>query len=753
MAPDVLLPSLLTAAWLCPLVSFVALTLGSLRGLLDPGSGRMAAWLATGSILLSLILSLTALGSWLANHPPLAQSAFEADSSPPSYSGVWYTLISLGSWQAHLGYHIDALTVLLFALITLVAFCIHLYSFSYLAGEGNPQGVIDPNLTDSQGKPLNRPGRFGQFFQYLSFFCFGMLGLVLADNLLQLFAFWELVGAASYFLIGYYRERPAAAAAAKQAFLVNRIGDFGFLIALMALWSAVGTLTFADLPEQRGLLRQGSMMLARLAETPQATLGPAAVGYGTLLLAGFGILAGCAGKSAQFPLHLWLPNAMQGPSPVSALVHSATMVAAGVYLFARMLPLMPAEVLLVTAYLGAFTMLLGGVLALAATDIKRVLAFSTISQLGLMMMGLGVGAWQAALLHLVTHACFKALLFLGAGAVIHSCGTNDLLRMGGLGRVMPWTAAGVLIGGLALIGLGIPGIAFGTSGFYSKEALLVQISVFTAQNPGDVILSYAALAGAGLTGAYFFRLWYLAFSGEPRDGRVFSHAHPAPALMRWILGSLAVLSVGVAWSIPWAGWGVADLLAQARPAELRGETLATGVLWASFSIPGERASLGGSSHELIGWTALAITFLGVIVVSSVYLGQWPKAVSIDQHLAVATHALKHEFWWERWSERLLGGATRRVSLVIRWLDERVIDLGLQGLAWCVLAVARFDDLCDRRLIDRAVDGLSSWWYRFGLALRNLQTGQIRHYLLASAVATAALFLALSFLRSLWTNSD
>ena len=403
--------------------------------------------------------------------------------------------------------------------------------------------VTDHEVTLADGHHLHRPGRFCRFFQYLSLFCFSMLGLVVAGNIFMVFVFWELVGICSYFLIGFYVERKSASTAANKAFIVNRVGDFGMIIGLMALWGSLGTFAFGDTKGPDGKVEPGIFSQVRARENgfrlkptqklvreaapekieemlriiwmiqyatrnngthdgdwkPLPELSPEKqrelmeadvdkglaelygnnskhYGYGLLVIAGLGIFCGCIGKSAQFPLHVWLPDAMEGPTPVSALVHSATMVAAGVYLVGRFYPVFTPEVLIVIAACGCITLALGATIAITAVDIKRVLAYSTISQLGYMMLALGVGGWLAGLFHLITHAFFKSLLFLCSGSVIHSCHTNDMRRMGGLRKKMPITAYTMLVGCLAIGGAGIPFVV-GFSGYYSKDSIIAQALV------------------------------------------------------------------------------------------------------------------------------------------------------------------------------------------------------------------------------------------------------------------------------------
>jgi len=664
-----LLPLLLGWAVLLPLVSFFAILIfGSRMG----KAGEASAYIAVTAIVLAGVASFCSLGIWVATHwpedahhhgathsdpahgehahaahatasagnivrgqepsapadaPPPAgnseESPAEGDHHDPSgtqahagkpyYSGEFH-LPGIGPWvlgqfgdlRISINYYIDALTICMFCMVTLIATLIHFYAIGYMHEELHD--VTDHEVTLEDGRHLHRSGRFHRFFQYLSLFCFSMLGLVIAGNIAMVFVFWELVGICSYFLIGFYVERKSASTAANKAFIVNRVGDFGMIIGLMALWTGLGTFSFGDytytdadgaVRTQQGIFNlvrsgdvaeppDGMVLLAARHEVAAAAgaiggepdsdhlrevIGPKIsawrdgendanrrFGYGLLIVAGIGIFAGCVGKSAQFPLHVWLPDAMEGPTPVSALVHSATMVAAGVYLVGRFFPVFTPEVLLVIAVVGCITLLLAASIALTATDIKRVLAYSTVSQLGYMMLALGIGGWLAGMMHLITHAFFKSLLFMCSGSVIHAVHTNEMTQMGGLRKKMPVTAYTMLIGCLAIAGAGVPFIAslfgggaltgIGLSGFYSKDAILEQAFSFMHANDSAWagLFFLAATGGAVATSFYMFRLWFLTFASEPRDAARFAHAHESPPVMYLPLIILAVMAIAVAWS-------------------------------------------------------------------------------------------------------------------------------------------------------------------------------------------------------------
>jgi|GEM_PF-6230 len=631
LSPE-LLPKLLLIAVLLPLLSFFLILLFA------NSMGKSSALLATGAIGGAAVLSFVSfLFIWLPNHwpqgshhaeahaekghageahPTGAAAANEHDTTghvkseshdadhhghdahhaepPVHYTGEYYVLAQFGNLRIPISYYIDSLTVCMFCMVTLIATCIHFYAMGYMHDELHP--VTDHEVQLADGHELHRPGRFPRFFQALSLFCFSMLGLVLSGNIFMVFVFWELVGICSYFLIGFYVERKSASTAANKAFIVNRVGDFGMIIGLMALWSSLGTFAFGDIDynkdqqvaaDERGIFSQvrtpendfalETPFAMAAAESPvevnriivehenqpdgqasiQSEIASRNLGYWLLFVAGVGIFCGCIGKSAQFPLHVWLPDAMEGPTPVSALVHSATMVAAGVYLVGRFYPVFSPEVLLVIASVGCITLLIGATIAITATDIKRVLAYSTVSQLGYMMLALGVGGWAAGLMHLITHAFFKSLLFMCSGSVIHAVHTNDMRKMGGLWYKMPVTAITMLIGCLAIAGVGLP-FVIGFSGYYSKDAILEQAYLFAQQNQTaySAIFFVMAAGGAAITAFYMFRMWYLTFVGQPRHEHAYEHAHESPPVMFLPLVVLAVFAISVAWKFSLIGYGL-----------------------------------------------------------------------------------------------------------------------------------------------------------------------------------------------------
>ena len=408
----------------------------------------------------------------------------------PAAPEVAVNWLSVGPLQVDFGLHFDPLSLAMMLIVTGVASLIHIYSMGYMHD--------DP--------------AYSRFFASLSLFTFSMLGIVLANNFLQLFIFWELVGVSSYLLIGFWYEKASAADAAKKAFITNRLGDFGFILGILIVWATLHSLNLGELQNT-------------LKADPQALGALATIG-------GLLIFCGAVGKSAQFPLHVWLPDAMEGPTPVSALIHAATMVAAGVYMLCRVLFLLNPTTLQVIAYIGGFTALLAALIAVQQNDIKRILAYSTLSQLGYMVMAVGLGGPTPAMFHLTTHAFFKALLFLGAGSVILGVHhEQDIWKMGALRKKMPATFWTFLVGTLALAGL--PPL----SGFYSKDSILSQAMV-----RHNYLLFGLGVFVAMLTSFYMFRLVFVVFYGSAKSDDA-GHAHESPGVMVWPLRILAVLSL------------------------------------------------------------------------------------------------------------------------------------------------------------------------------------------------------------------
>jgi len=461
-----------TLIWI---VLFLPLAAAAAITLFTRGNPRLSAGLSIGAVIGSFALTIlfVAVAGWSPANPEV---------SPP-----W---LVAGDLKISFGLRLDTLSLLMTLVVTGVASAIHVYSWGYMEGDSG----------------------FARFFACLSLFTFSMLGIVLANNFVELFIFWELVGVSSYLLIGFWFEKPAAADAGKKAFLTNRLGDFGFLLGILMVWGLLGSLNLGVLQD-------------KILSNPDA-LGA----WG--LTAGLLIFCGAMGKSAQFPLHVWLPDAMEGPTPVSALIHAATMVAAGVYMLCRVIFLLNVPALNVIAWIGGFTALLAALIAVQQNDIKRILAYSTLSQLGYMVMAVGLQGPTPAMFHLVTHAFFKALLFLGAGSVILALHhEQDIWKMGGLRRKLPVTWWTFLVGTLALAGV------WPLSGFFSKDSILAQA---TARQ--NYPLFALGVFVAALTAFYMFRLVFVVFLGAGKSEAA-GHAHESPGVVTWPLRLLAVASL------------------------------------------------------------------------------------------------------------------------------------------------------------------------------------------------------------------
>ena len=660
--------------WLIP---FLPLLAAGVISLLGRPRRRWAAGLAIGALGASFILSCIAFGVTLGADAPVREE----------FNFTWF---ELGQTAVRLGFVLDPLAAVMLVMITLVGSLIFIYSVGYMAGDDN----------------------FTRFFCFLSLFAAAMLGLVIANSLLLLFICWELVGLASYLLIGFWFFKPSAAAAAKKAFLVTRLGDMGFLLGLLWLYGETGTLLFYD--DGQGCLEQ-----AALGRLVLFTTGGFAVATWIALL----IFCGAAGKSGQVPLHVWLPDAMEGPTPVSALIHAATMVAAGVFLVARVYPLMaidgvttagPSLALIVITWVGAITALFAAMIAVAQTDIKRILAYSTVSQLGFMMVGLGTGGVAVGMFHLITHAFFKALLFLGAGSVIHGCHEEqDIRAMGGLRKFMPVTFATYAVGMMAL-----SGVPLFFSGFWSKDAILHSAWEW----PLSRWPFYLASGAAVLTAFYMTRQVCYVFFGSYRGGAAHGQLpHESPRVMTVPLLVLACGAVllGVIGTPMWP-WFQHYLGAQPHAASEGGVLSVVLVMLLSTLIVA--AGIG------LGWW-----FYGRRPVTQAEAAD-PLEIRQPGLFAV----LREKFY----IDELYGATAVRLSLwsswAADWLD-RWIWGGLVSLAsYLTVGLAWFDRLFDEFLINLGFDQSCQSLRGSGRLLALWQNGQVQRYLRALALAVAVL---------------
>jgi len=617
------------AILLLPFGSFAVISLAALLGLTHPSThsassgqagpgravweARLSGYLTMAAIAASFLLSLWALDSVLQEDG--ARIGFDAHE--------W---VVVGPLRVDIGVTVDGLTAIMLIVVTSVSLLVQFYSQGYMGGD---------------------PG-YNRYYAFMSLFTGSMLGLVLASNILQLFVFWELVGLCSYLLIGFWFYRDSARRAATKAFVVTRIGDVGFLIAILLIWTQTDQLDIGQIQHLAATGMIGSSVITWFA---------------------LGLFAGAAGKSAQFPLHVWLPDAMEGPTPVSALIHAATMVVAGVYLVARFFPvfIVSEEAINAVVVVGAITAIMAASLAIVATDIKRVMAYSTISQLGYMMMALGVGAIGAAIFHLFTHAFFKALLFLGAGSVNHATGTFDMRKMGGLARFMPVTFLTTTVAGLALVGV------FPLAGFWSKDEILIEA---WAEKP---LIFWTALAGVFLTAVYVGRMLFLTFGGEYKGGEAPStgspsgasesakrtgqaEPHESPWVMLLPLVVLATLAATVGF-VNITG-GLSDVLEGWLPEETH-ELVAAGgfVLWISVA-------------------SVAVGLAGLGLAWAIYSRKAIRAEEVSAALEPVQVLLDRKYYLDELYESVIlkGVIMRGAASALHAWDRYVIDGLVNGLA-------------------------------------------------------------------------
>jgi NADH-quinone oxidoreductase subunit L len=597
---------------------------------------RLGGYITIASLLGSLGLSVWALMEVMAT----------PDHSLPVPAINW--VVIGGGFTIHLGLIVDSLTAVMLIVVTVVSLMVQIYSQGYMHGD---------------------PG-YHRYFAFMSLFTGSMLALVLADNLLFVYVFWEMVGLCSYLLIGFWFHRPSAANAAKKAFIVTRIGDFGFLAAILLLFFNTGTFDIAKL--------HSLAIAGTLAGT-------------TLTWAAIGIFAGAVGKSAQFPLHVWLPDAMEGPTPVSALIHAATMVAAGVFLVARTFPLFShsVEALTTVAVIGGFTAIFAASMGLVMTDIKRVLAYSTISQLGYMMLGLGAGGIAIGIFHLFNHAFFKALLFLGAGSVNHATGTFDMREMGGLRKVMPWTYATFLIASLSIAGI------WPLSGFWSKDEILA------ASLQNQPILFALAMITVFMTAFYMFRVVFLTFGGEYRGSGAEAHGQPheSPSVMVMPMVVLAILSVVSGF------WNVTGQFSAFMG---HGET--HGFIEGFFGI---------LAHSL-PWISLILAGLGILLAYAMYSAKWLSA----ERVGCIFKPLYTLFYRKYWFDELYENIIVKLALI------KGLFAGLQGF--------------DTYGVDGTVNGIASGAIATGKAIRKAHSGQLQLYGLFIGIGIIVIILCLYF---------
>ena len=721
---------------LCPLAAFSIFSLLSLTGRNSPRQDLIS----TAAMLIAFVCALLLFTT--------------ANPENPDHQTL--TWLPLESVDFSMGFYFDSVTAVMLLVVTIVSSLVHIFSIGYMHG--------DP--------------RYPRFFAYLSLFSFSMLFLVVSDNLLGIYIGWELVGLCSYLLIGFWFEKNSAADACKKAFLTTRVGDVGMFIGMMMLFAKFQTLA----------LYGEDGIFAAVAHLDAGDLT-------WLSIAGVLIFCGAVGKSAQVPLHTWLPDAMEGPTPVSALIHAATMVAAGVYLAARMFPLLTPDSSLAIAYIGGITALLAATIAIVRFDIKRVLAYSTISQLGYMMLAIGAGSYVAGLFHLTTHAFFKALLFLGSGSVIHAFHAShhahshnddhgqphgseaqfdsfgidpaqDMRHMGGLRRKMPVTFVTMLIATLS-----ISGVPYLFSGFWSKDAILVEV-LYRAMSWHSVhhyILFCTAALAAVITAFYMFRLIFMTFFGEPRNREMYDHVHESPKVMTVPLIILAILSFPILNTIVNKGFFENYVKTPEQPhvdpPKHARHSQSQGVLYAQAGLSDAYAAEDVHHHEDDHHAAVAhhnpthdkahnivIPLSFVIVILGIGLSAlfyyWKKISA--EAVAARFRPIYTLFWKKYYFDEFYNGAivafTVASSRIFGLFDLRVIDGIVNGIGFTVRELfSRLIGWFDNTFVDGLVNWVAQITLSVGGRIRRVQTGMIQNYLL---IILGGLVLLILIFRSL-----
>ncbi|MBC7913990.1 MAG: NADH-quinone oxidoreductase subunit L [Pyrinomonadaceae bacterium] len=604
----------------------------------------------------------------------------------------WFTI---GTTGFKVGVLLNNLSVLMMVLISAISLLVHVYSTKYMEGDNY----------------------LYRYWAYLGLFCFSMLGLVITDNLLLLYMFWELVGFSSYLLIGFWFTKVTAAKAAKKAFIMNRLGDLGFITGIMIVFSQFNTLDISLLFDQAGLVSQSYI------ENATWINGTHAMPAIWLTVAGLAFFFGAIAKSAQFPLHTWLPDAMAGPTSVSSLIHAETMVAAGVFLLARVYPIFDSTVLLIIASIGAFTAFMAATIALNQNDIKRILAFSTISQLGFMMIAMGVGAYTAGIFHLLTHAFFKCLLFLAAGAVIHELAHlkhknaldfdhQSILNMGGLKKRMPITFLTMLLASLALAGIPF------TSGFLSKDAILIQSFDWArGQNSWAMLIPCSAFLTSLFTAFYIARLIFKVFFGKFRLEKQFNRKlsiHEAPAAMKYVMLVLAVFCLFPVFSLNPFGYQ-------------------SSWIFSGFPL---KTSLQHSAYHII--IPISVSILSIAVIYGA--GIWYLKRNAHLSSNPITRFTANKWHFDAIYKFAFTDSITSLSQFVFWFDRTVIDGFVNKLAKTGVLLSKIIHWIDAYIVDGFINGVASAAKTIGNFARHFQTGRLQHYLLTMVIMVLTFFL-------------
>ena len=651
---------------------------------------RDGDWVSIGAISITLILSIIMFVSMILNADP----SFKKQAA--------FTWIDMGSFSVELGFLIDNITIVMLLVVSLISTCTHIFSTQYLKGDI----------------------RYSRYFGYLGLFTFSMNGIVLADNLLAMYMFWELVGVSSYLLIGHWFEKESAANAAKKAFLTNRVGDIGFFIGIMIIYTAIGSFAFDDI--FRGVS----------AELIGGTL---------LTLAGIGLFMGAMGKSSQFPLHIWLPDAMEGPTPVSALMHAATMVAAGVYLSIRIFPLLTVDALLVVAYVGGFTAFFAATIAVTQNDIKKVLAYSTVSQLGYMILAVGTGVYTAAFFHLLTHAMFKANLFYGSGSVIHSMhhglheindhdtDAQDMRNMGSLKDKMPITYWSMLISTFSIAGVPL------FSGFLSKDAILAGTLSFATSNPKHLMLAVFGFGAAAITAFYMFRMIFMTFHGKEKTNGLKKHIHESPKEMTGPIVLLGLLSIFIWYTVP-----------ELNPMDTKG-WFTSNITASDSSVPGsltsEQIEYGSkNAHSTAMYISIAVALIGILLSWLVYSKKIFSAIIWSKRTGFLYHWSLNKYYFDENYNKYIYEPTFRLANKVAWIDWDLYDkYFINGFGrfidWLSLQTGKLDFL---GLDQTVVDGTGKLTNILGGILKTIQTGKLQNYVLYVTAGVIILMIIQSF---------
>jgi len=740
-----------------------------------PGSSACAIAAVVGCLILSIYVTVSWLGLGEGGRADLAERAHAFEWVSLTVHDVAVPIL--------FKVKLDSLTVMMYLMVTLVSTCIFVFSRGYMAGHSDE---------------VDGRSHYHRFFAYLCLFEFSMLGLVISSSLFFLFVFWELVGLCSYLLIGYYFDRKYASNAGMKAFITNRVGDFGFLAGLMMVLFFLHTF---DLDQAAETFRSQAMGSEGIFQAGINLLGWHVSGLTLATVMGICLFCGAIGKSAQFPLHVWLPDAMAGPTPVSALIHAATMVAAGVYLVARIFRLLTPDALLFIAAIGCITLTITALIAIVQTDIKKVLAYSTLSQLGYMIFGLGVGAWIGALFHLITHAFFKAMLFLGSGQVIEGCHhEQDIRKMGGLAKKMPVTCWTFFIGVLAIAGFGIPKAHLGIGGYFSKDEILAvayertfnwsalgygtspgqppaadhagpahtmlggATARLAADAPGDhgagdghehqaaiaktipplpKLMFWLPIIIAYVTPFYMMRCWWLTFMGKPRDHHVHEHAHESPLMY----GPLVVLALGTAVFsyvlfreyIAEAGAAAANApLIVAIDGEHHTDNMLGIVHESGEGLTAPHSALAG----LVGFAWLVGMGLAVLI----YRNGLAIAERLRKYwpLSWIYVALEQKLFFDHVYDTVLVGGTKWVlAQLSRAFDTYIVDGVPNLLGRATVELANFSGrVVDAGGVDGFIDGLAETTQAAGALVRQPQTGRIRNYILFGTAGASLVLIAI-----------